>query len=99
MTVAIAGPPPARPPVAVLAQHVPDVGDGAREYAELKRRLAARGLLARHPARYTGLVAATIGLLAVGLTVLVLVGVGWVQVLNAVFLAFVSTQLFLLAHD
>lgn len=57
------------------------------------------GLLARQPAYYAGKTAFTLGLLAVSLTLLFVLGDTRFQLLNAVFLAFVFVQISLLAHD
>jgi fatty acid desaturase len=69
------------------------------QYAELKRLIKQRGLLDRQPAYYADKTAFTLGLLAVSLTLLFVLGDTWFQLLNAVFLAFVFVQISLLAHD
>jgi fatty acid desaturase len=69
------------------------------QYAELKRLIKQRGLLDRQPAYYAGKTAFTLGLLAVSLILLFVLGDTWFQLLNAVFLAFVFVQISLLAHD
>ena len=69
------------------------------EYAELKRRIKAQGLLQKQPLHYAGLALPIIGLLALGIAVLVLVDSLWIQLLNAAFLAFVFTQISFLGHD
>jgi fatty acid desaturase len=75
-----------------------DVPPG-REYAELKRQLKSKGLLDRQPAYYTRRIALLFGLLVVGVVVLLLVKVFWLQLLNAAYLAFVFTQIGLLSHE
>lgn len=69
------------------------------EYAELKKLVEAEGLLAKQPVYYTYKFITTFAMLAAGLTVLALVDSFLVQLLNAVFLAFVFGQIGLLIHD
>ena len=69
------------------------------QYAELKRLIKQRGLLDRQPAYYAGKTVFTLGLLAVSLALLFVLGDTWFQLLNAAFLAFVFVQISLLAHD
>ena len=68
-------------------------------YAQLKRLIKEHGLLDPQPAYYAGKTALTLGLLAVGLNLLFVLGDSWFQLLNAVYLAFVFVQISLLAHD
>jgi len=65
----------------------------------LKRLIKKNGLLDPQPAYYAGKTAHTLGLLAVGLNLLFVLGDSWFQLLNAVYLAFVFVQISLLAHD
>jgi fatty acid desaturase len=65
----------------------------------LKRLIKQRGLLDQQPAYYTGKTAFTLGLLAVSLALLFILGDSWFQLLNAAYLAFVFVQISLLAHD
>jgi fatty acid desaturase len=81
-------------PVQGSASHLP-----TNQYARLKRLIKEKGLLDRQPAYYAGKTAFTLGLLAVSLTLLFVLGDTWLQLLNAVFLAFVFVQISLLAHD
>jgi fatty acid desaturase len=69
------------------------------DYAELKRQLKQRGLLDKQPMYYTCRIALLFGLLVVGVAVLVMVHVFWLQILDALYLSFVSTQIGLLAHE
>jgi fatty acid desaturase len=69
------------------------------QYAELKRLIKQRGLLDQQPAYYTSKMAFTLGLLAVGLALLFVLGNTSFQLLNAAYLAFVFVQISLLAHD
>lgn len=68
-------------------------------YAELKRLLKKQGLLDRQPVYYTYRIALLFGLFAVGVLFLLFVHVFWLQLLNAVYLAFVFTQIGLLGHE
>src|SRR5215213_5396854 len=69
------------------------------QYAELKRLIKQNGLLDRQPAYYAGKTVFTLGLLAVGLTLLLILDNLWLQLLNAAYLAFVFVQISLIAHD
>jgi fatty acid desaturase len=76
----------------------PSPADGA-SYAELKRLIKARGLLDRQPIRSLIRLLIVDVLLALSVAVVIGVHVFWVQCLNAVFLAVVSTQLGFNGHD
>src|SRR5207245_9124823 len=69
------------------------------EYAELKQLIKRNGLLDRQPAYYTFKILFTLSLLAIGLTFLIVVNNFWLQLLNAVYLAFVFAQISFLGHD
>lgn len=69
------------------------------EYGELKKLIEAEGLLNKQPLYYTYKVIATIGFLALSLTCLVIIDSFWIQLLNAVFLAFVFCQIGFIGHD
>jgi fatty acid desaturase len=69
------------------------------QYAELKRLIKQRGLLNPQPAYYAVKTSSTLGLLAVSLALLFVLGDTWSQLLNAAYLAFVFVQISLLAHD
>ncbi|HET7479551.1 MAG TPA: acyl-CoA desaturase [Rubrobacteraceae bacterium] len=69
------------------------------QYAELKRLIKQEGLLDQQPAYFAGKSILTFGLLAVSLTLLLISGNTWIQLLNAAYLAFVFVQISLLAHD
>src|SRR5215217_4935168 len=69
------------------------------QYAELKRLIKQRGLLDQQPAYFAVKTVFTLGLLAVSLALLFILGDTWFQLLNAAYLAFVFVQLSLLAHD
>lgn len=86
-------------PVAAWPGHSQSEVGANAEYGELRRIIRERGLLTRQPGYYTLKIAATLGLLAVGLGLLVVVDNPWLQLLNAVYLAFVFTQIGLMGHD
>jgi fatty acid desaturase len=69
------------------------------DYAQLKHQLKQRGFLNKQPVYYTCRIALLFSLLAVGVGVLLVVHVFWLQLLDAVYLAFVFTQMGLLAHE
>src|SRR6266516_447029 len=69
------------------------------EYARLKQRMKQQGLLDQQPAYYTYKILFTLTLMGVSLIILFTVNNFWLQLLNAVYLAFVSTQIGLLGHD
>ena len=69
------------------------------QYAQLKRLIEKNGLLDRQPAYYAGKTVFTLGLLAVSLALLFVLGDTQFQLLNAAYLAFVFVQISLLAHD
>jgi fatty acid desaturase len=85
---------PAAPHVQGSASHL-----RTNQYAQLKRLIKKNGLLDRQPAYYAGKTAFTLGLLAVSLALLFVIGETWFQLLNAAYLAFVFVQISLLAHD
>ena len=85
---------PAPPPVQGSASHFRN-----NQYAQLKRLIKMNGLLDRQPAYHAGKMAFTLGLLAVSLALLFVIGDTWFQLLNAIYLAFVFVQISLLAHD
>ncbi len=71
----------------------------AGQYAGLERLIKQDGLMDRQPAYYAGKLSNTLGLLAVGLTLLLILGNPWLQLFNAAYLAFVFGQISLVAHD
>src|SRR5215208_3329442 len=85
---------PAAPPVQGSASHLRN-----NQYAQLKRLIKQNGLLDRQPAYYTGKTVFTLGLLAVSMALLFVLGDTWSQLLNAAYLAFVFVQISLLSHD
>ncbi len=69
------------------------------DYAELKRLIKDRGLLDKQPAYYTMKILLTLALFALSFVILFTVDNFWVQLLNAVYLGIMSTQIGFLGHD
>jgi fatty acid desaturase len=69
------------------------------EYAELKGIVKRQGLLDKQPAYYARTILLTSGMLAVSGVLLLITDNLWVQILNAVYLAFVFTQIAFIGHD
>jgi fatty acid desaturase len=69
------------------------------DYAELCRQVKEAGLLDRRSGYYAWKIPVTIGLLAAGWSVFVVVGNSWWQLLVAAFLAVIFTQIGFLGHD
>jgi len=69
------------------------------QFAELKRLLKNDGLLDKQPVYYTGRIVLLSILLLAGVIFYLAVNVFWLQLLNAVFLAIVFTQIGLLSHE
>jgi fatty acid desaturase len=72
---------------------------GRGDYAELKRLVKEKGLLRRQPRYYALQILSILSLLAASITILALVENLWLQLLNAVFLAFVFQQIVFIGHD
>lgn len=72
---------------------------GAREYAELKHLMKQNGLLEKQPVYYALKIILLLGLLAGSVAFLLLIHIFWLQLFNAVFLAFITTQIGLLGHE
>src|ERR671910_2825859 len=85
---------PAPSPVQGSASHFRN-----NQYAQLKCLIKQNGLLDRQPAYYAGKTVFTLGLLAVSMALLFVLGDTWFQLLNAAYLAFVFVQISLLSHD
>lgn len=71
----------------------------ANDFAELRRLIVEEGLMSRQPVYFTYKIIFNFVLVTVGFTVLFLFDSIWVQMLNAVYFAFVYGQLGLLGHD
>ena len=71
-----------------------------KEYLELKRILARKGLLDRQYSYYAWKIPSVAAMVATSVAVLVIFsGTLWIQMLNAVFLALVFTNLGFMGHD
>jgi fatty acid desaturase len=77
----------------------PGTSPRGTEYAQLCRLIRDAGLLDRRPGYYTWKIAGTLACLAAGWTAFGLLGDSWWQLLVAVFLAGVFTQIGFLGHD
>ena len=77
----------------------PDTSGRRSEYAQLSRLIREAGLLDRRPGYYTWKIAVTLACLAAGWTAFGWLGNSWWQLLVAVFLAGVFTQIGFLGHD
>jgi fatty acid desaturase len=69
------------------------------DYAELSRQIKAAGLLDRRPKYYAVKIAINAAMLAAGWAAVFLIGDSWFQLIPAVFLAIVFTQMGFLGHD
>lgn len=69
------------------------------QYAGLKRIMRQKGLLDQQPVYYTLRILLTLSLLAVGIVFLLMSNHFWLQLLDAVYLGFVFTQIAGLSHD
>ncbi len=89
------------PPNEVLSPSFPGSATkvSGSAYAELKQIVKSKGLLDKQPVYYIYRIALLFGALIVGAVVLLFVHVLWLQLLNAVYLAIVSTQIGLLSHE
>jgi fatty acid desaturase len=74
-------------------------GTAGSDYAELKRRITAAGLLRKKPGYYALVIGTNLALMVVGLAVMVLVQNPWARLLDAVFLGLVAGQLGFQLHD
>ena len=70
-----------------------------QDYAELKRRIVAAGLLEKQQGYYFFNASVRLALLGVSIALLFIIDILWLQLLNAAFLAFSLTQLGYLGHD
>ncbi len=69
------------------------------DYTRLRRLVKQAGLLEKQPAYYARKFVLTLTLLGAGLTFLALVDTLWLQLVDAVLLAFVWAQVAFLGHD
>lgn len=82
-------------PSSVGRQVAPD----SRDYNDLKKLIVQHSLLQKQAGFYLYKVSLTLGLLAASIAFLLLVKNPYLQLLNAVFMAFASAQVSYLAHD
>ena len=68
-------------------------------YPELRGIIKEQGLLDKQPAYYTYKILSTLALLATSITLLVLIDNTWILLADAVFLAFVFSQIGYIGHD
>ena len=69
------------------------------EYLELKRVITQEGLLNKTPLYYTHKLIVTLTLLGLSLALVAIIDNFWLQLINALFLAFVFGQLGFIGHD
>jgi fatty acid desaturase len=84
---------------AARAADGPQARSGGSDYARLSRAVRQAGLMDRRPGHYGWRIAITVFLLAAGWAAFVLVGNSWWQIVVAVFLAVMFTQVGFLGHD
>lgn len=75
------------------------VRENPNKFAQLRRLIQENGLLEKQPRYYAFKIPLTVILLVPGVALLVLTDALWVQLLNAVYLAFVFTQFGFICHD
>ena len=73
--------------------------DPVADFAELPRRIREQGLLDRQLRYYTIKMVSTLAMLSLSIGLLILVDNFWIQIANAVFLAFVFGQIGYIGHD
>ncbi len=74
-------------------------GNLNNEFVVLKQRIKERGLLEKQPVYYTLRILLLSTLLIAGIVLLVILRNSWFELLDAVYLAFVCTQIGLLSHE
>ncbi|GAA4201575.1 fatty acid desaturase family protein [Actinocatenispora rupis] len=79
--------------------HPGEAAAAGSTYAELSRRIASAGLMARRPGYYTAKVTATVAALLAGWAAFLLLGNTWWQMLVAAFLGLAFTQVAFVGHD
>ena len=77
----------------------PSQAEALGQYAELKRLLKQKGMLEKQPAYYTRRIILLCSMLGLGILFLFTVHIWWLQLFNAVYLAFVWAQVGLLSHE
>jgi len=89
---------PTSAPESIQPMPSPEIPDN-RSYAALKRLIMEKGLLDKQPGFLTYKILLTAAMWAVSIVILFLTDNIWVQLLNAVYLAFVFGQFGFIAHD
>ncbi len=69
------------------------------DYVELKKRIKRKGLLEKQPTYYACKILFTLGMLGLSLIFLTVLDNFYLQLVSAICLAFVQTQIGLIAHD
>ncbi|MCH8110276.1 MAG: acyl-CoA desaturase [Chloroflexi bacterium] len=69
------------------------------EYAELKRLIKQQGLMNKQPLYYTFKITLTLAMLGLSIALVALIDTLWLQLLNAVFMGFIFTQMGFMGHD
>lgn len=70
-----------------------------KDYIELIKIIKKKGFLDKQPAYYAREILTTLGLLATFISLLVILGNSWLQLLNALFLALIFGRVGFLSHD
>lgn len=78
---------------------LPGNSKAINEYVELKQLIKQAALLNKQPVYYTFKITATIAMLAISVTLLLLFKDSWFQLFNAAFFALASAQIGFLGHD
>lgn len=77
----------------------PTVQAYTNEYPRLKQLIKQKGLLDKQVGYYTCQILLVMGMLTLSLSFLVALHNSWLQLLNAAYLAFISTQICFIGHD
>ena len=88
---------PTAKPIETPSETTPEMS--MDDYAELPRLIREQGLLEKQPGYYTYKMTSTLSLLAASVAILFLSDNTWIQLTNAVFLAFVFGQAGFIGHD
>ena len=69
------------------------------EYAELKRLIKQKGLMNKQPLYYTFKITLTLSMLGLSMALVAFIDTLWLQLLNAMFMGFIFTQMGFIGHD
>ncbi len=86
-------------PDQALTESASLTGPAGSDYAELSRAIRGAGLLRHRPGYYSIKISVNLVLLAAGWTTFALLGQSWWQLLVAVYLAVIATQIAFIGHD